>query len=182
MTNGYRLKTRLPNGAEFEAEGSEETVRALFDTFLAAVRDSVTATPRQPEEPSTPPASTAPPSPLTDEYPGRVDASILNRLFVLAKDGSVTLRALPNTDNREGDSLLALLYGYQALKDDHAITGTELKKAARQSGVQIDRVDRVMAPYEGTWVTTAGFKKGRKYGLNNQGVRRAGAILTQIMG
>ena len=33
----YRLKVRVPSGAEFDAEGPEESVQAQFDLFLRAI-------------------------------------------------------------------------------------------------------------------------------------------------
>jgi len=74
-----------------------------------------------------------------------------------------------------------LLYGYDRIKDQHSVTGGTLKKAARQSGIQLDRVDRLIEPY-GPLVNIAGFKKGRRYGLNNQGIRKAEDLLDQIIG
>lgn len=61
------------------------------------------------------------------------------------------------------------------------VTGSRLMKAAVQSGLQIDRIDRTLTTAIGPYVTTAGFKKGRKYGLTNPGVRKAEDILRAIL-
>jgi hypothetical protein len=179
MTDGVKLRSRLPNGAELEVEGPEKTVREFYETFLKGYREPASPPPAKAKQEGKDAGLAS--NTLGGDSPGTVPADVLNRLFVLSKDGRVTLRALPTTDTREADSLIALIYGYMALKDEHSVSGLELKQAAHQSGVQIDRVDRVLSPYE-TWVTAAGRKRGRKYGLNNQGVRKAEGVLTQIMG
>lgn len=61
------------------------------------------------------------------------------------------------------------------------MTGSRLMKAAIQSGLQVDRIDRTLTSAIGPFVTTAGFKKGRKYGLTNPGIRRAEDILRGIL-
>lgn len=181
MTDPYRLKTRLPNGAEFEAEGTEDSVRTLFEKFLEAIK----TTPAPAAAPVIPPPAApreggngggAPATRLVS-----VSQETLDRLFVLDNDGGVTLRALPSTQDRPADSLILLIYGYRALKNEQSVTGTELKGSARQSGIQIERIDRVLSPYD-SFVTWAGIKKGRRYGLNNQGLRRAEDLMTQILG
>jgi hypothetical protein len=171
----YRLKTRLPNGAEFEAEGTEAVVQALFDKFLEASRG----------------ASPAPVKPIriADEESGDNRAIVeepqispfLNRIVTKDKASEISLTALPKTQNRDADALLILLYGFQEILGRHAVTGVALKKAAKQSGIQLLRVDRLLGPY-GDLVNVAGFKKGRRYGLNNQGVRKAQQIIEGIMG
>jgi hypothetical protein len=178
MTNGIKLRSRLPNGAELEVEGPEKTVREFFETFLKGYEPGAAAPPKPKHEEKKVAVDT---NVFVGQSPGTVSADLLNRLFVLSKDGRVTLRALPSTENRDADSLIALIYGYLALKDEHSVSGLELKQAAHQSGIQLERVDRVLSPYE-AWVTTAGRKRGRKYGLNNQGLRRAEGVLTQIIG
>jgi hypothetical protein len=56
-------------------------------------------------------------------------------------------------------------------------------KAAQQSGLnRVERLDRALSPLIGPFVTAAGFKKGRRYGLTNPGIRRAEEILTGILG
>lgn len=62
------------------------------------------------------------------------------------------------------------------------ITGSRLMKAAEQSGLhQVERIDRALGNEIGQFVTTAGFKRGRKYGLTNPGIRRAEDVLRAIL-
>ena len=49
-------------------------------------------------------------------------------------------------------------------------------KASAQSGLTIDRLDRVMAKNE-PYCLKGGLKKGTYYSLNNQGLMKAGEVL-----
>jgi hypothetical protein len=169
----YRLKTRLPNGAEFEAEGSEAVVQALFEKFLAA---SQAASPSRDTKilPPRPPAEETP-----EEEKGEQSA-ISNRVFAQDKAGTLSLLALPKGENRDPDTVLMLLFGYHQ-KGQETVTVGVLKKAAQKSGVQLDRVDRVLAPYS-SYVTKSGLRKGSRYGLNNQGLIKAQALVDGVMG
>jgi hypothetical protein len=166
----YRLKTRLPNGAEFEAEGSEEVVKGLFDKFLQALKEAS----NRPDTVVLPADRIARAGPSTA-------SQLLTRIFAEDNNGEISLRALPQTESRDADAMLLLLYGYQVLKGEQTVMAGKLKRSARQSGVVVDRADRTLAPH-GTLITRAGSKKASKYGLNNQGVKKAEEILNGIMG
>jgi len=188
MTSPYRLFVELPNCAKFRGNGDVADVRVDLDRFYEllieapapvapvahANGDGITL---QAETTRTAVDATSP-SP-TDE----LDQTTLDRLFSRDKNGTVSLRALPHGDKAETDALVALIYGAARLANEEQVTGSRLMKAAAQSGLhQVDRIDRALQPAIGQYVTTAGFKKGRRYGLTNPGISRAQAILTGILG
>ena len=54
-------------------------------------------------------------------------------------------------------------------------------KAVRQSGVQLPRLDRTIQHYH-QLIISGGFKKGKRYGLNNQGLLRAHKLVMELIG
>lgn len=186
MTN-YRVFVQTPNGAKFRADGDVAEVRQDIERFYSmfAVGNAVPAAGEAAVatqetipggEASTEGAATAPSA-------GGLDRAMLDRLFSKDKNGTVSLKALPRGDKAEANALVALIYGAGRLANEDQVTGSRLMKAAVQSGLhQVDRIDRSLSTEIGQFVTTAGFKKGRRYGLTNPGIRRAEEILTSILG
>jgi hypothetical protein len=119
-----------------------------------------------------------------DDAPGQdaVDRVLLDRLFALDRLGNVSLRALPRGEDRDGDTLIAILFGFARLRNETSVTADRLMKSARQSGLAADmRMSRVLARQQ-HFVTRSGAKKSTRYGLNNPGMRRAEEILKSILG
>jgi hypothetical protein len=189
MSN-YRMFVQTPSGAKFRAEGEVSEVREDAERFykLFAHLPAATATASaEGESPlngnghqlELPPALAPAPAPAGEG----LDQVTLSRLFSKDQHGTVSLRALPHGDKSEADALVALIYGSAVMANEPQVTGSRLMKAAVQSGLhQVDRIDRSLASEIGKHVTTAGFKKGRRYGLTNPGIRRAEEILTGILG
>lgn len=194
MTDSYRLFVELPNGAKFRAHGDVAEVRVDLEQFYDRLVNVVKLT--------TSPTANVSPNIIMDDgntepiigavadmtsqpslLPEGLDQTTLDRLFAKDKHGTVSLRALPSGDNAEGNALVALIYGANRLANEQQVTGSRLMKAASQSGLsRVDRIDRFLRAEIGHHVTAAGFKKGRRYGLTNPGIRRAEEILTAILG
>lgn len=166
----HKIQVRLGD-AEFSAEGSEDAVKEQYGQFLELVRGRVAAPPRQPTSTALAAAAAQPPA--------SVDA-LTDRVFDRDKAGKVSLKALPTGASRDADALVLLLYGYRKLLDVHAIVGSQLLRAARQSGLQIDRVDIPLA-VRAEFITTAGARRGKRYGLNNRGVAYAEDLLARVV-
>jgi hypothetical protein len=171
MTTGPH-KVRIKIGdAEFEAEGSEESVKQQYADFLAALSARAST--------STPPPSPPPPN-GAGASTGDVGTDLINRVFKIDGD-LVSLQFLPKGENVNADALMLILYGYHALKNQQMILGTQLVRAANQSGLGLDRVDRSLDGYEGqNMVLKGGVRKGTKYGLNNQGKKKAEEMLKAL--
>jgi hypothetical protein len=86
------------------------------------------------------------------------------------------LRLHPKGDNRDADALLLIIYGYFALKQQREVLSTQIGRSAAQTGLGIDRIDRVMAKNE-PFCMRGGERKGTYYSLNNQGINRAKELL-----
>ena len=80
----------------------------------------------------------------------------------------------------ESDALLLLLYGYAQLRNQDQVLGTQLLRAAKQSGLNLERVDRALSKHE-SLLLKGGARKGTKYSLNNQGRTRAVEIMKAML-
>jgi hypothetical protein len=189
MTDSYRVYVELPNGAKFRAQGETSEVRQDVDRFYALLL----SVPKPPVKTVNANGNSAHHEEPQDEIAADgvdqrslpmdgLDQVTLDRLFAKDRTGTISLRALPRGDAADADALVALIYGAGRLSNEQQVTGSRLMKAAVQSGLQIDRIDRALTTQIGPFVTTAGFKKGRRYGLTNPGIRRAEEILTAILG
>jgi hypothetical protein len=182
MSEPYKVRIKIGD-AEFEAEGEKATVDAQFAVFMAAMSAQPAAKPSA-ATPATPPADNGgngdegngAPEPSQD---GVLDAALLRKAFSNAKD-MVSLNALPKSTTKESDTLLMLLYGFAELKGQDMVLGTQLIRAARQSGITLERVDRAISKYE-SLLLKGGQRKGQRYGLNNQGKKRAKEMITELL-
>jgi hypothetical protein len=186
MSTPHKLHIKIGQ-VEFNAEGTESTVNEQFKRFL----EVVSAVGLNLPDPS---RSTSPPSPpiVGDAVdngnkggqqlpaPSDIDRGTLDRLFAVDPNGVVSLKLLPKTDNRNTDALVMILYGFRVLKQQHDVPASSLVAAAKQSGVNIDRVDRTLAVRDDLF-QKGGSRKGSRYALNNQGALHAEQLVKQMM-
>lgn len=182
MAEPFKIAVKLPGG-EFSAEGAEESVTAQFKLWMQAM-ETVAKAPARVEPPPPP----APPHRQSSNqhgdhggHGGGVSPDIISRVYKLdTAKGTVSLGVLPKTESRDADAMVLLLYGFATLLREEAVLGTRLNAAAKASGVQRERVDRVIEAHADK-LTTAGAKKGKTYGLNNPGKRYAEELLSKIL-
>ena len=178
MADEFKINMKLGEGVEFNAEGPEALVREALAAFLErASNHSPHSTP-----PGEAPVDQAQGSDQREDRQsaGKFSESIIDRVFRV--DGEVvSLRAIPTTAKPNADALLLLIYGYSRIKNQHDVTATRLAQAARQTGIQTDRLDRTIAQNNGL-VVKAGVKKGVRYGLNNPGIKRCEELISTLFG
>lgn len=176
MVEQYKLQVKL-GAAEFTAEGPEKSVKEQFALFLELVRAS-------------PPAVSIAPSSANGSHPvGQTPTTMpfpeagmanLNRVFARDESGGVSLRILPRTERRESDALMLLLYGFRKLGNQEDVGSGALMAAVRQSGLQLERVDHAIFIYR-SLITEGGYRRGKRYGLNNQGVNHAEQLIAGML-
>ncbi|MCI0420680.1 MAG: hypothetical protein L0312_15880 [Acidobacteria bacterium] len=169
----YKVHVKLGQ-AEFSAEGPEETVKAQLASFLGLAA----AQPIPPHQingnghsngngngaHSAPPGESA----HTD-----VDPTVVARLFKEDRNGAISLRTLPKTEQRNADALLLLLWGHLVRKEQVEVRAKELIAGMRQSGVpNLTRVDEILVKYD-MYVTSGGVRRGKWYSLTNPGIECA---------
>lgn len=175
MENSHKIRVKV-GSAEFEAEGSEETVNAQYEKFLAMLGQMKGNGAEPHIDPSTevlPDSNNSPRQQITGEF--------LSRAFAVDKGGTVSLLALPpKGENQEADALILILYGFRRVREQNVVMVDQLIEAARQSGVETaGRVARVLDP-RSDLITRSGIKRGTRYGLNNRGAMHAENLLIQM--
>lgn len=189
----YKVHIKLGQ-AEFSAEGPEGTVKQQLADFLelapryAEQRNGAAghlnghangkATGKAGEV--IPPADD-----LSDDPNGEVMLSptLAKRLFAENKDGMISLRVLPNgnSEDKVGDALFLLLFGHLALKSQSEVKASILLAAAKQSGVNLLRVDHSLDRYDHL-VTRGGIRRGSRYALTNPGIEYARSVAEKMFG
>lgn len=169
MTTPFKLRTKI-GGAEFEAEGPEESVREQFRMFM----DAVTAAPVSPPRPAGNGANSDPPTPSPTDTP--ITEEMLARVFAIDQNENVVVQRLPQSDNRNADSVLLILYGYLVRRQMHDVPAGQLIESLRVSGISLNRLDRVMESVPGS-IHRGGSRKGSRYALNMPGRNRAEELI-----
>ncbi|MGH2396563.1 MAG: hypothetical protein ACRDFW_06155 [bacterium] len=162
----YRLHVKV-GAHEFSGEGPEECVKRDFEEWKSLISGAARG-------PALSLGSTE-----GQQRDVEIDGERLNRVFVVdEKRQLLTLRYLPRTDDRDGDSLLLILLGYQTLRSQDEVTVTQLKPSLKQSGCLVDRVDKAAAKYVNQGLLNkGGMGKGGRYSLTNSGRDRATSLL-----
>lgn len=172
----YKLQLRI-GPHEFSAEGPVDDVRQDFDMWKRMIQEF----PSQPA-PSTVdmPQSQNTPVLAQDGLPAR---SEVERLYLVdEKRGTVSLRILPRSEERNADALLLVLLGYRVMLGVEEIAVTALRPALKQSGCSVNRVDSIAEKNVRRGILNKGGRgKGGKYSLTNAGIEKARGIATDIL-
>ena len=159
--NPHRVRLKLPNGAELEAEGDADFVRAERQEFVLR------------QTPVGGPAG----DPLSNREP-RVEWSAV----VEAKSGGLTLRGKIQGGDKAGkDACLVLLMASERLLSQPRPTATMVAKWLRASGYPIGRMDRTLhdAVSQGE-LLSSGSRRARRYELTATGKIRALLLAEQL--
>jgi hypothetical protein len=150
----HRVRLKLPNGAEMEAEGDAEFVRREREEFF--LRQTPLATSGAPEGPGREP---------------RADWGAL----VETKGGGLLLHGkIPGGDKGGRDASLVLLLASEKLLNQPKPTAAMLAKWLRASGYPIGRMDRTLqdAISQGE-LLSSGSRRSRRYALTAPGKIKA---------
>ena len=156
----HRVRLKLPNGAELEAEGDAEFVRQERADFI--LRQTPVATPGV-QEPGREP---------------RVDWDAV----VEARGGGLTLRGkIPGGDKGGKDACLTLIMASERLLSQPKPTATMLAKWLRTSGYPVGRMDRTLqdAISQGE-LLSSGSRRSRRYELTATGKIKALLLSEQL--
>lgn len=161
VTPNHRVRLKLANGAEMEAEGDAEFVRQERAEFLLMQT-------RAPAAPGSPEGSREP----------RVEWNAV----VEAKSGGLVLRGkIPGADKSGRDASLVLLMASERLLSQPRPTAAMLGKWLRVSGYPVGRMDRTMqdAISQGD-LLSSGSRRSRRYELTATGKIRALLLAEQL--
>jgi len=163
----YKLQFRI-GPHEFSAEGPVDDVRQDFALWKRMIEDvpalGVVDTAARPDAVGVYKANDI----ALPQLP-------IEKLYVVdSKRGSVTLRILPRSADRNADALILLLLGYRIALNLEEVAVTVLRSSLRQSGCTVDRVDSVTAKNVRNGILNKGGRgKGGKYSLTNSGMDKA---------
>lgn len=165
----YKIEVKI-GPSEFKAEGPEPQVTQAYNAFLKALEHAIQQ-PQPARAESRLPAHLAASSGITEPPLPLVEYGQMERVF--RRDGDiVSLRHLPSTATRVADSAILLIYGYMKLCGLDEVPVMKLNEGLRESGLNIDRLDRHMGVHQSLF-RKGGQKSGGRYTLNNQGTRQA---------
>lgn len=170
--DAYKLHVKIGEH-EFNSEGPTEAVKEAFAIWKEMIGSVPAAPPSPPKQAN---------GNSTGDG-GDVDEERLSRLYLHDKaQNQISLKILPHGSERERDSLLLLLYGYKAIKNQHEVQVTQIIPALKQSGLRIDRIDKLATPYLNRgYLRKGGMAKGGRYSLTNAGVARAEELLNELI-
>lgn len=169
MTAGDRdrLRLKLPDGAEFEAEGSPDFIRSERAEFMSSL-------PRAS-------AGTAPSDPYQASKSGQ-EPNIAWDTLTERKGHDIHLRAKLPGDKSQKDACLVLLAASQKLLNQPKPTAAQLAKWLRISGYPVQRMDRALQ--EGVSrgeILSSGSRRARRYELTAPGKLKAMLLAYQLM-
>lgn len=148
----HRLRLRLPDGAEFEAEGSAEFVATERREFLGGRASKAAGAAAGDLE--------SPPEPAWER-------------FIEAKGPVLQLRTKLPGEGAEREACLILLAAARGLLRQAKPTSAQLARWLRASGYPIGRVDRVLADAvtQGE-ILASGTRRARRYELSGPGLAK----------
>lgn len=159
-------------GAEFTAEGPADLVKEQFAAFMEAASR---AAPTRPD--GAPEARGGGSAEREEDHVDEITAQLIDRVYG-DRGNTVSLKVLPK--GGAADALLLLLYAFLNQRGEDEVTGAALAAAADLSGVQMGRLDRTIAT-RSEFITTSGVRRGKRYGLNNRGIKECERILAGIL-
>ena len=175
MDTTIKLQFTLPNGSTFSAEGPQEIVQQAFERFLASAEKTPPPVQEQFNQSND--------SHINNENvpPDQADQALLMRAYLTeASKAIVSLRALPpDGPNKASDAAIMILYGAHQLLHMPEYPVTRLKRSLQRSGIQVNRIDRIMEPYRHILIKGGAGVSG-KYSLNNQGIIQVVGLLRAI--
>ena len=170
--NVLKIRFRLPNGEEFEAQGPREFIERERNYFLALLGTAKTATPATPATAIHAPQLTSAPIPHPEFY-------LWEKL--LKEDGdTLTLRRKTKLPAQE--VALVLLAGARVLLHKPAYPALDLAHSLKACGINEGRLDRLLAPeIQAGRMVGEGTKRSRTYQLTNEGFAKAFAIAENLL-
>jgi hypothetical protein len=175
MDTTTRLKMKIGEH-EFDAEGSDDSVREQFKAWQELVKLAAAA-------PAAPPKKNEQTS--DNQSPALLPKDTIvidsNLQKIMRMEGrTVSLTAQLTSVH---DALLILIYGQKMLRNNDAVTGAELIMGiSATGGFSIGRLDRILdkLSLDGD-LTTFGERRGKKYRLTNTGIAKARAVASELL-
>ena len=181
--NNLKIRFRLPNGEEFEAEGSQSFIEQQRNYFLTLIGKggSISLIPTLPVE--TQPAISTPPAARTPIQTTRPDDLSPIRLWerIMREEGNVVVfRKRYKLSIQE--SVILVLAGARVLLRKQQCSALEVSRALKLSNININgRLDRLLAgEIQQGYLSSEGAKRSRTYSLTDKGVARSFVLAQKL--
>lgn len=182
--NNLKIRFRLLNGEEFEAEGSQSFIEQQRNYFLNLIgKDNSlsipqTATLNNPLQQTIAPVVRIP---ITSSQP---DASLSPvRLWerILREEGNVVVFRKRHKLSLQ-ESVILILAGARVLLHKQSCSALEISRALKLSGINLNgRLDRMLAgEIQQGHLSSEGVKRSRTYTLTDSGVARAFVLAEKL--
>ena len=172
--NMLKIRFRLPNGEEFEAEGPREFIERERNYFLNLIRAAQPA-----DSLAVSSVSQALQSAVTPANAPHTELYLWEKL--LKEDGD-TLCLRRKTKLSAQNVALLLLAGARVLLKKPAYPALELARSLKTCGVDGGRLDRLLsAEIQAGRLMGEGTKRSRTYKLTNEGLARAFALAEKLL-
>jgi len=162
MSDASRLRLKLPNGAEFEAAGDPDFIRAERAVFL-----DLRSLP-------------ALPGPVTADN-GAARPMADWGAIADSNGGILQLRAKLKNDKTNKDACLVLLASARKLLNEPRPTAAQLARWLRASGYPVGRIDRALSEALSRGeILASGSRRARRYQLTGPGLIKASFLAEQL--
>jgi hypothetical protein len=160
----HRLRLKLPTGAELEAEGSAEFVRAEREEFLVRIQAAAAE-------------AGAAGAPAANLGLPNIDWEAITEI----RGQNIQLRSKLRGEGNEKDACLVLMGASQKLLNLAKPTAAQLAKWLRSSGYPIQRMDRALQDGVARGeILASGSRRARRYELTAPGRLKAHILANQL--
>jgi len=178
--NNLKIRFRLPNGEEFEAEGSQSFIEQQRNYFLALIGrgGNISITPATPV-PQSILAPKATPI-FTSSQPDDLSPIRLWERILREEGNIVVFRKRHKLSLQEAVTLI--LAGARVLLHKQNCSALEVSRALKLSNIHANgRLDRLLAgEIEQGYLSSEGAKRSRVYSLTDRGVARAFVLAEKL--
>ena len=206
MSENLKIRFRLPNGEEFEAEGPQDFIESQRADFLSLIGRGVVS------KPCIVPTASAPVQPVISSTFSTIPAAVraeavptnVSSAFQSTNPSTKNLLQTPSAAHlwerllkKEGDLLilrrksrlsaseaaLLILAGAQHLLKADGYRAILLSKSLHESGFEAGRLDRLLADgIKESYISARGSKRSRSYRLTPAGFARAFVLAEKRVG
>lgn len=181
--NNLKIRFRLLNGEEFEAEGSQSFIEQQRNYFLTLIgkESNLSITPIPAQNNAQPVIAPLISAPITSSQP---DASLSPvRLWerILREEGNVVAFRKRHKLSLQ-EAVIVILAGARVLLHKKSCSALEVSRALKLSNINLTgRLDRLLAgEIQQGHLTSEGAKRSRTYALTDSGVARAFVLAEKL--
>ena len=175
--NTLKIRFRLPNGEEFEAEGPREFIEAQRNYFLALIGQGKAAAQALSQSAG---LAAAPRATFPNTNTPQHTEQYLWEKLLKEDDNTLILRRKAKLPPQEVAALI--LAGARVLLKKPAYPALELARSLKACGIEAGRLDRLLTgEIQAGRIVGEGNKRSRTYKLTPQGFAKAFALAEKLL-